>query len=291
MTMNNGVTAGDLLRASTLDAADARILLAHALGWPRTELMTRAHEALPPAQVNVFRHLEQRRYHGEPIAYLVGKREFFGLDFEITPDVLIPRPETELLVECALNAIVSIEAPRVLDLGTGSGAIAIAIAHQRPEASIIATDDSRRALALAALNAQRLLSSRRCGGALRFIAGDWYQALTGLDMQFDAIVSNPPYLAVDDPHLRTGDLRFEPRRALTDGAHGLTALKTVMAGACKYLKKGGALWLEHGYDQANAVRAKLAAHGFTQVRSMRDLAWIERVSGGVAMRFEKAPNF
>ncbi|CCD29145.1 Protein methyltransferase HemK (Protein-glutamine N-methyltransferase hemK) (Protein-(glutamine-N5) MTase hemK) [Candidatus Glomeribacter gigasporarum BEG34] len=282
--MNKGVTADDLLRASALEAMEARILLAHALGWRRTELMTRAHEKLEPTQADTFRRLEQRRDHGEPMAYLVGKREFFGLDFQITPDVLIPRPETELLVECALHAIEMIEAPRVLDLGTGSGVIAVAIASQRPEASIIATDDSHRALALAALNAQRLLSGARRGGALRFIAGVWYQALTGLNIQFDVIVSNPPYLAADDPHLCKGDLRFEPRSALTDSAHGLTALETVIAGAHRYLKKGGALWLEHGYDQADAVRAALFAQGFTRIRSTRDLAGIERVSGGVHER-------
>src|SRR5260364_37740 len=244
MRMNKGVTADDLLRASALEAMEARILLAHALGWRRTELMTRAHEKLEPTQVDTFRRLEQRRDHGEPMAYLVGKREFFGLDFQITPDVLIPRPETELLVECALHAIEMIEAPRVLDLGTGSGVIAVAIASQRPEASIIATDDSHRALALAALNAQRLLSGARRGG----------------------------------------ELRFEPRSALTDSAHGLTALETVIAGAHRYLKKGGALWLEHGYDQADAVRAALFAQGFTRIRSTRDLAGIERVSGGVHER-------
>ncbi len=281
MTMNKGVTAGDLLRASTLEAIDARILLAHALGWQRTELMTRAHEALDSAKVDTFRRLEQRRYHGEPIAYLVGKREFFGLDFHIKPDVLIPRPETEVLVECALNAIASMDAPRILDLGTGSGAIAIAIAYQRPDALVIATDDSHRALALAALNAQRLLHGCRSSERLRFIAGDWYQPLANLDIQFNVIISNPPYLAVDDPHLHKGDVRFEPRNALTDGVHGLTALKKVISGARKYLKREGALWLEHGYDQAHSVRAELAAQGFRQVHSVYDLAGIERVSGGV----------
>src|SRR5260363_58430 len=249
MRMNKGVTADDLLRASALEAMEARILLAHALGWRRTELMTRAHEKLEPTQADTVRRLEQRRDHGGPMAYLVGKREFF-----------------------------------VLDLGTGSGVIAVAIVSQRPEASIIATDDSHRALALAALNAQRLLSGARRGGALRFIAGVWYQALTGLNIQFDVIVSNPPYLAADDPHLCKGDLRFEPRSALTDSAHGLTALETVIAGAHRYLKKGGALLLEHGYDQADAVRAALFAQSFTRIRSTRDLAGIERVSGGVHER-------
>src|SRR5260364_199876 len=148
MRMNKGVTADDLLRASALEAMEARILLAHALGWRRSELMTRAHEELEPMQADTFRRREQWRDHVEPMAYMVGMLDFFVLDFQITPDVLVPRPETEWLVECELHAIEMIEAPRVLDLGTGSGVIAVAIASQRPEASIIATDDSHRALAL-----------------------------------------------------------------------------------------------------------------------------------------------
>ncbi|WP_161566228.1 peptide chain release factor N(5)-glutamine methyltransferase [Mycoavidus cysteinexigens] len=278
--MGTTATAAQLLRAAPLEAMEARILLAHVLGWPRTELITRADEMLPASQIAAFHALEKRRLAGEPIAQIIEQREFFGLTFRITPAVLIPRPETELLVELALAAIASIDAPRVLDLGTGSGAIAIAIAHQRPDAQITATDQAPAALALAAWNARHLLPVDRPGGSLNFAMGDWYQALTD-PKRFHLIVSNPPYIAAHDPHLTQGDLRFEPRQALTDQADGLSALHTIIAQANTWLLDNGALWLEHGYNQAAATRAQLIAHGFSQVRSERDLAHIERVSGGL----------
>ncbi len=273
-------TPGQLLRASPLDAIDARVLLAHVLGWQRTELITRASQRLLGEQVVAFHALEERRIAGEPIAQLIEQREFFGLNFRITPAVLIPRPETELLVELALAAIASIDAPRVLDLGTGSGAIAIAIAHQRPDAIITATDRSDTALAIAQWNAHHLLPVDRPGGPLHFAAGDWYKALPQHE-RFNVIVSNPPYIAAHDPHLTQGDLRFEPRQALTDQANGLTALHTIIAQASAWLTNDGMLWLEHGYDQAAAIRTQLIAHGFSTVRSVRDLAQIERASGGL----------
>ncbi|WP_322106932.1 peptide chain release factor N(5)-glutamine methyltransferase [Paraburkholderia sp. J41] len=275
-------TADALLRASPLPALEARVLLMHVLGWRRTQLITRGDEALDAAPVAAYRALEARRAAGEPIAQLVGAREFFGLDFEVTPDVLIPRPETELLVETALAALEGVARPRVLDLGTGSGAIAVAIAAARPDARVWAVDRSEAALAVAARNAQKLLDARRPGGAPTFVAGSWYEALASLDEapRFDAIVSNPPYIASGDPHLQQGDLRFEPRGALTDEADGLDALRTIVAGAHAHLVPGGVLWMEHGYDQAAAVRALLEGAGFAQVRSARDLAGIERISGG-----------
>ena len=278
---NPAASAAALLRASPLSALDARVLLAHVLGWRRTELITRGDEPLDAAGVARFRALEARRVKGEPIAQLVGSREFFGLDFEVTPDVLIPRPETELLVETALDALDGIAQPRVLDLGTGSGAIAVAIASARPDARVWAVDRSADALAVAARNAARLLDPARPGGAPTFVAGSWYD---GLDpsLRFDAIVSNPPYIARGDPHLATGDLRFEPRGALTDEADGLTALAAIVADAPRWLAPGGVLWMEHGYDQAQAVRALLAARGLADARSARDLAGIERVSGARA---------
>ena len=271
----------DLLRIHPLALLEARILLAHALGWRRTELLTRSTQR-PGAEAQArFHALAQRRLNGEPIAQIVGEREFFGLSFIVTPDVLIPRPETELLVELALQAIEGLRAPRVLDLGTGSGAIAIAIARARPDAVVSATDRSAAALAVAARNAAQLLVDARPGGPLGLLAGDWYQALAGQAMgRFQVIVSNPPYIAKNDPHLALGDLRFEPRAALTDDADGLTALRTIVGGAADWLVPGGTLWLEHGYDQAAAVRALLLAEGFIQVRSQTDLAAIERVSGG-----------
>lgn len=273
------VTADALLRASPLPALETRILLMHVLGWRRTELITRGDAALDPANVAAYRALEARRARGEPIAQLVGTREFYGLDFEVTPDVLIPRPETELLVETALAAIADLVQPRVLDLGTGSGAIAVAIASARPDARVWAVDRSAAALGVAARNAQRLLDPERPGGALTFVEGSWYDALDPA-LRFDVIVSNPPYIASGDPHLDQGDLRFEPRGALTDEADGLTALRAIVAGASAHLAPGGALWMEHGYDQAAAVRALLAAQGFADVRSEKDLAGIERISGG-----------
>jgi release factor glutamine methyltransferase len=274
----NPVTADALLRASPLPALEARVLLMHVLGWRRTQLITRGDEALEAAQIEAYRALEARRFKGEPIAQLVGAREFYGLDFEVTPDVLIPRPETELLVETALAAIEGLAAPRVLDLGTGSGAIAVAIASARPDARIWAVDRSTAALAIAARNAERLLDAHRPGGALAFVESSWYDALDP-SLRFEAIVSNPPYIASGDPHLDQGDLRFEPRGALTDEADGLTALRAIVAGARAHLIPGGVLWMEHGYDQAAAVRALLVAQGFADVHSKQDLAGIERISG------------
>ena len=272
-------SASLLLRASPLPALEARVLLAHVLGWRRTELITRGDEPLGAARVAQFRALEARRLQGEPIAQLVGSREFFGLEFEVTPDVLIPRPDTELLVETALADMAGIRAPRVLDLGTGSGAIAVAIASARPDARVWAVDRSAAALAVAARNAARLLDTARPGGAPTFVEGSWYGALDA-SLRFHAIVSNPPYIASGDPHLSSGDLRYEPRGALTDDADGLTALRAIVADAPRWLARGGVLWMEHGYDQAGAVRALLAARGFADVRSAHDLAGIERISGG-----------
>ncbi|WP_323123110.1 peptide chain release factor N(5)-glutamine methyltransferase [Burkholderia alba] len=272
-------TVADLLRASPLAAVDARILLAYALGWSRTQLITRADEPLDAAAIERYRVLEARRAAGEPVAQLVGTREFFGLEFEVTPDVLIPRPETELLVEIALDTLDGLPAPCVLDLGTGSGAIAIAIAAQRPDARIWALDRSAKALDIARRNASRLLDPARPGGAPHWLQSDWYGALDPA-LRFDAIVSNPPYIARQDPHLDAGDLRFEPRGALTDEADGLTAIRVIAAGAGAFLAPGGALWIEHGYDQADAVREILTAAGFVAVESLADLAAIERTTGG-----------
>ncbi|WP_233851484.1 peptide chain release factor N(5)-glutamine methyltransferase [Paraburkholderia sp. HD33-4] len=273
-------TADALLRASPLPPLEARILLTHVLGWRRTQLITRGEEPLERASVERYRALEARRMAGEPVAQLVGAREFFGLEFEVTPHVLIPRPETELLVETALTAIEPRPRPRVLDLGTGTGAIAVAIASMRPDAQVWALDRSAEALAVATRNGASLLDPKRPGGIVTFLHSDWYGSLDAA-LRFDAIVSNPPYIASGDPHLREGDLRFEPRGALTDEADGLSAIRAIVAGAPQHLATDGALWIEHGYDQAEAVRALLSARGFAEVRSERDLAGIERISGGV----------
>ena len=265
-----GITLGALQRKPLLDPVDQRILVCHALGISRTALITQSDRVLSAEEAGRVAALLQRRHDGEPVAYIIGQREFFGLDFETTPAVLIPRPDTELLVELALVRL----PPRgkVLDMGTGSGAIAVAIAHSRPDASVTALDVSQEALAVAARNALRNHA------AVRFLHSDWYGAVQG--EQFDLIVSNPPYIADGDSHLSEGDLRFEPSGALTDFADGLSALRTIIAGAQARLAPGSWLLMEHGYDQAAAVRALLLSSGYTDVQSWQDLAGIERVSGG-----------
>jgi release factor glutamine methyltransferase len=270
-------TPAELLRNSGLSALEARILLAHVLGWRRTELITRDRETLETHLAERFRQLAARRQAGEPVAQLVGSREFFGLEFEVTPDVLIPRPETELLVETGLAAIEGADHPRVLDLGTGSGAIAVALAFSRPDAQVTAIDQSAPALAVAARNAQRLLGATR---SFTLLQSDWTAALDA-SLRFELIVSNPPYIAGNDPHLSEGDLRFEPRAALTDAADGLGAIRVIIQDAPFFLTAGGALWIEHGYDQSQQVRALLTGRGFSAVRSLTDIAGIERISGGV----------
>ncbi|MBT2795231.1 peptide chain release factor N(5)-glutamine methyltransferase [Paraburkholderia strydomiana] len=276
---DNVATPAALLRASPLPSLEARILLTHVLGWRQTQLITRADEALDSESVQRYQALEARRVAGEPVAQLVGVREFFGLELEVTPHVLIPRPETELLVETALIAMENLVRPRVLDLGTGTSAIAVAIASMRPDARVSALDRSPEALAVASRNAARLLDPNRPGGAVTFAQSDWYDSLDEA-LRFDVIVSNPPYIASGDPHLLQGDLRYEPRGALTDEADGLSAIRAIVSGAPRRLAANGVLWMEHGYDQAEAVRALLVAQGFTQVQSERDLAGIERITGG-----------
>ena len=262
------MTVEGLLKAAQIDALEARILLSHALRCTRVQLVIRARDELTPAQEAVAAELFARRRNGEPIAYLTGEREFFGLDFHVTPDVLIPRHETELLVELALDRLPA--NGRVLDLGTGSGAIAVSIAHARSDAQVTATDASAPALEIARRNAVRN------GVSVRFMLSDWYR---NIDDRFDLIVSNPPYIAAGDPHLSQGDLRFEPASALTDDADGLTDLAAIIDGAPGQLQPGGWLLMEHGYDQAAAVRALLERAGWAQPQSWRDLAGIERVTG------------
>jgi release factor glutamine methyltransferase len=267
------MTVDMLLAQCGLPRAEALLLLAHASGASRERLIAGSREPLPQAAIDAFMALSCRRAAGEPIAYLVGTREFYGRSFVVDECVLIPRPETELLVDQASQWITAHRPSRVVDLGTGSGAIAITLALERPAIEVTATDQSAAALTLAAANAQRL------GAEVRFVAGDWFDALAD-DARFDLIVTNPPYIACDDPHLAIGDLRFEPANALTDGADGLAAIRRIVSGAPRHLTGRGALMLEHGYQQAAAVRALLAAAGFQQIVSLRDLAGIERVTVG-----------
>lgn len=257
--------------ALPLNALENRILLCHATGLTRVQLITRAEQPLGAEEAARLDALVARRLAGEPIAYIVGQREFFGLDFEVSDAVLIPRPDTELIVELALERLPP--QGRLLDMGTGSGAIAVSIAHNRPDASVTALDVSAAALAVAQRNAAHNQAR------VRFLQSDWFGALAAGE-RFELIVSNPPYIAAGDAHLSQGDLRFEPSGALTDHADGLSALRTIVAGSPAHLTAGGWLLMEHGYDQAASVRALLADGGYREVQSWRDLGGIERVSGG-----------
>jgi len=266
-----GVTVGALQRQALLDALDWRVLLCHALNTTRVGLITGSERALTSVEAQRFGNLVQRRLAGEPVAYLVGQREFFGLPFEVSGAVLIPRPDTELLVELTLDRLP--QGGRVLDMGTGSGAIAVSLAHTRRDADVTALDVSADALAVARRNADAN------GARVTFLHSDWFAALADAP-PFDIIASNPPYIASGDRHLSEGDLRYEPVGALTDHADGLSALRILVAGAPAHLAPQGWLLMEHGYDQAEAVRALLASAGYTDVQSWRDIADIERVSGG-----------
>lgn len=267
-----GTHLSALLQRPPVAPLEARILISHALQLSRVQLITQSERALTAEEAALLSTLFRRRMAGEPIAYITGEREFFGLMLHTTPDVLIPRPETELLVELALERL----PPQggLLDMGTGSGAIAIAIAvaHSRPDAAVTALDVSEAALSVAARNAERHQAR------ITFLRSDWYAALA--DEQFNVIVANPPYIVAMDPHLSQGDLRFEPIDALTDHADGLSALRNIIDGAPDHLVPDGWLLMEHGYDQAPAVRELLVTHGFRDVQSWKDLAGIERVSGG-----------
>lgn len=262
-----------LLADASLPRLELRMLLEHVLQKPRAWMLAHDTDLLPAETVRRYEALRQRRLSGEPMAYLLGHREFMGHVFRVTPDVLIPRPDTEVLVETALEMIAACASPRVLDLGTGSGAIAISIALARRDAQVWASDISQAALSVAQENAQTL------GASVHAVQGSWFEALGDQD-GFDLIVSNPPYIAKRDPHLEQGDLRFEPRTALTDEADGLSDVRRIIVGAVTRLKPGAALWIEHGWDQAQAVRKLLLNAGFDGVASRCDLAGIERISGG-----------
>lgn len=265
-------TVQALLRHSGIDAVDARVLLMHVLAVNRAWLLGHGDDVVSDAAARAFAALAARRQVGEPVAYLTGRREFYGLDFDVSPAVLIPRPETELLVDLALERLPS--AGAVLDLGAGSGAIAVSIGQQRPDANVTAIDISPAALEVARRNAAQHAPK------LRLLQSDWYAALAP-DEHFDVIVSNPPYIVAGDAHLDQGDLRFEPLAALTDHGDGLGHIRRIVSGAGDHLRAGGWLLFEHGYDQAAACRNLLAAGGWRQVQSWQDLAGIERVSGGV----------
>lgn len=258
-----------------LDRIDASRLLGHHLQRDRAWLIAHDDAPLATAQAEAFAATCQRRAAGEPLAYLVGEREFHGLRLQVTPDVLVPRPDTETLVDWALHLLRTpswgAAAPRVLDLGTGSGAIALAVAHRHPAAQMSATDLSPAALAVAAGNARQL------GLAVAWAEGSWWAAVAP-GARFDLLLSNPPYIAGDDPHLPA--LRHEPMLALTPGGDGLGALRLIIAGAPAHLVPGGWLLLEHGWDQADAVAALLQAAGFEAISARCDIEGRPRCTGG-----------
>lgn len=259
--------------ARRIGRTDAQWLLLHVLGRSQAWLFAHADDALDARHAQAFEAVVARREAGEPVAYLTGRRGFRSLELEVAPGVLIPRPETELLVELALERIAPDREVRIADLGTGSGAIALAVASERPQASIVAVDASMEALSIATGNARRLGLAN-----VSFHQGDWWQPLAG--DRFDIVVANPPYISEGDPHLAEGDLRFEPAMALASGADGLDAIREIVAGAPPHLVARGWLLLEHGWEQGEAVRVLLQGSGFVDVETRRDLEDRERVTLG-----------
>lgn len=255
------------------DRVDAEVLLQHVLRRPPSWLVAHADNVLSLADERAYAELVRRRQLGEPIAYITGRRGFWSLELEVTPATLIPRPETERLVELALDRLPDDTTLQLADLGTGSGAVALSLATERARAQVVATDASAEALAVAQRNARRL-----CLPNVRFVQGDWLAPLAGA--RFDLIASNPPYIETGDPHLAQGDLRFEPAAALASGADGLDAIRRIVADARGHLRPGGWLLFEHGWNQGEACRALLAAAGYEAVFTAQDLEQRDRVSGG-----------
>lgn len=282
MTGIPGTVIDLLARArQSIDGVDAEVMLAHALGQGRSWLFAHGTDAVAPEVQVRFEFLVRRRIDGEPVAYLTGRQGFWTLDLEVSPATLIPRPETERLVELALARIPDRQPARIADLGTGSGAIALAIASERADATVVATDASSAALEVARRNA----ASHGLGN-VEFRCGDWFAPLQG--ECFDLIATNPPYIADGDNHLGEGDLRFEPASALSSGTDGLDAIRTIVSQAAAHLHDGGWLLLEHGWDQGEAVRALLADRGFTDTETVRDLEDRDRVS--IGRRGENGPR-
>ena len=256
----------------SIEPGEARLLLRYVLDCSATYLEAHRDDMLDPIVETIFFDLVARREHGEPIAYLTGTREFYGRMFSVAPGVLIPRPETELIVDLVLEKFPRDSAPRILDLGTGSGCLAITLALELPESAVTAVDVSATALTIARHNAGQL------DAQVRWLESDWFSSLTG--ERFDLIVSNPPYIAADDNHLVQGDLRFEPAVALASGTDGLVAIREITSHAQDYLNPAGRLLFEHGYDQGDRARALLEVQGFIAIEQHRDLAGITRVSAG-----------
>jgi release factor glutamine methyltransferase len=267
------MTLGEALAAARakIDRLDARLLLQYATGCTHAELLARPETAIIAPAYAQFAEWVERRASGEPLAYLIGEAEFRGRVFQVSPAVLIPRPETEVLIELALEKLNGLISPRIVDLGTGSGIVAISLALECSLAKLVAVDLSKDAISVARNNAGRL------GAMIEFRQGDWFSPLAG--ERFDLIVSNPPYVAHGDPHLALDGLPFEPQMALTDGADGLACIRRIVADAAAHLNPGGWLLFEHGYDQGEASRNLLTAAGFKAASTFPDLSGIDRVSG------------
>jgi release factor glutamine methyltransferase len=270
------MTLGEALAhaRTVVPATEAKLLLRHVLGCAAADIVAHPERLLTSDESERYAIVVSRRAAGEPIAYLVGSREFYSREFRVTATVLIPRPETEVLVEVTLSKVSRGDTPRILDLGAGSGCVAITLALELG-GEVTAVDVSPDALTVARENAARL------GARVQFVESDWFAAVEG---EFDLIVGNPPYVAAGDPHLEEGDLRFEPMVALACGADGLDAIRRIVAEAPRHLRPGGWLVLEHGYDQAEAVRELLAQGGFGDIEQHRDLAGTVRVSGAMLTR-------
>jgi len=259
--------------ATRIDATDATFLLTHVLERPRSWLYAHGDDRVDAASAGRYAGLVARREAGEPVAFITGRRGFWRFELQVTPDTLIPRPETERLVELALARLPDGCASQVADLGTGSGAIALALAHERPHVHLVATDASAAALAVARGNADALGLRN-----IEFRQGDWLAPLAG--ERFDLIASNPPYIEDGDAHLEQGDLRFEPREALSSGVDGLDAIRRIVACAAVHLREGGWLLLEHGWKQGAPVRTLLEGAGFVDIATERDLEERDRVTLG-----------
>jgi len=273
LEIDAGSSIEDLLRGSGLPRHEAELLLRSALGCERVYLIAHAGDTIESSNARAAQAWFSRRCAGEPVSYITGWREFYGLKLRVTPDVLIPRAETEQLVELALARLPPGSSARVLELGTGSGAIAVALASLRPGLRITATDVSGKALDVARRNSQEHAVG------IVFACSDWFGSIPA--DSFDLIVSNAPYVAAGDPHLERGDLRFEPRLALVGGDDGLACIRRIAARARQYLRPGGSLLLEHGYDQAESCVVLLRELGYTDVADFRDLAGLPRVSTAV----------
>lgn len=275
LSIANAISLGvDTLSDSDSPRLDAEVLLCAAGDLTRTTLIAWPDRELSATTEKQFRHFLELRRQGHPIAHLLQEREFWSLPLKVTPDTLIPRPDTELLVELSLELLKATKTPSILDLGTGTGAIALALASERPDAKIIATDQSEEALAVAQDNAASLSITNT-----EFHSGSWCDALPK-DSRFDLIVSNPPYIREDDPHLSQGDVRYEPLTALTSGITGLDDLKLIAKCAMPHLEPGGWLVLEHGYDQADSVVELLQKTGYSEVENHRDLGQNPRATIG-----------